>query len=68
MKQEINYKQGDYPAFEFILKVHGKVHFLSFKIKSLEPDSRVRQFRDLTRCARAPKTFHFAGHHRDYRV
>ena len=22
--------EGDYPAFEFILKVHGKVNFLSF--------------------------------------
>ena len=26
---------GNYPAFEFILKVHGKVNFLSFTIKSL---------------------------------
>ena len=26
---------GDYPAFEFILKVHGKVNFLSLTIKSL---------------------------------
>ena len=45
---------GDYPAFEFILKVLSarKSEFLVFHDQKFVARSRVRQFRDLTRCAR----------------